>query len=346
MAISRQRRFSTAVERFGDGLVDRRFRLPCAVRPSAIVRFPFEELEVEIDRTLETTVQLRSGPPGTSLRDADVFALTGGPYPSDDLAQRAGEEWNVRLRRAFSGVGVTAKFERTPFWFSEQTLADHSAQLGRPVIPDDDGVITYAHKLEPVFIRPDVQGAMRPHQDVLLFALRSLHARPAYGTQDMFAYRLWSASDFVGHIAEARFAVLMIALESLASPSDRAGAQRAHIEELIRLTSASMDLTPEERQPIVSVLAGLRKHSVRQACILLAASMDGRDYDGMSPQRFVKHCYDRRNAMMHARPDHPTTQEANVLAANLSRFIGDLLAGRPLVDEIATSREALAKHPT
>lgn len=104
---------------------------------------------------------------------------------------------------------------------------------------------------------------------------------------------------------------------------------------VIGLTSESADLAPEECQPIVGALSGLgRSRSGRLASDLQRRWMAIATPD-CPPERFLKYCYNRRNALVHARTDHPSTQEGNVLAANLSRFVGDLLGGRPVAGAAA-----------
>ena len=264
--------------------------------------------------------------------------LVGGPYGGEVLAREAGTAWDSRLRRAFAAVGVTAKFERTPFSLSDATLEAASLGLGSPVLPDDDGVIIYASEPPPHFMRFDATGTLRPSAEALLTALRTTPAGEQLNPSEQLAYRLWAASDFVATIAEARFTLLMIALECLAQPVERRGGARQHVKRLMDLTTAAADLPDDERDSILGALSALRSESTRRACLRLADRVDGRRYAEADAKAFIKTCYDRRNALVHGRADHPTTQEADLLAANLSRLVSDLLAGPGLLATVDAAR--------
>ena len=162
-------------------------------------------------------------------------------------------------------------------------------------------------------------------------------ASTEYVVGQWLSYRLWSEADFVT-VPQARFALLMIALEALADAGPRSGAALAHVDSLIECTKRAT-IPDDERGSLLGALSSLRRESVRSACLRLAEE-EGRTYGGRTARQFVAHCYNRRNALVHGRDDFPTFDEANALAGELSRFVGDVLAGPELVEEVQRARHS------
>jgi hypothetical protein len=301
-----------------------------------VVRLPFESVEVELVPGPERRVLLRTGPPGSSITEASVLALYGAPYPSEDEARSDGGIWANKLRRAFAAVGATARFELGPSNFTESALADLSSARRVPVLNDDNGVVTLIHNPQTLFARIELGPSVRPNQAATVTALCSDHASSELTASQMRAYRFWSEADFLT-IPAARFALLMIALEALSDPQPRTGETLAHLQVLID-TTMQAQIPKEERDSLVGALAALEHEAVRNACIRAAMEWGERTYGGLPAVDFVKLCFRRRNALMHGRRDLPNFEEAARLAAELSRFVGELLAGRQLIEEIDAVR--------
>ncbi len=137
------------------------------------------------------------------------------------------------------------------------------------------------------------------------------------------AYDFFAAS-FSQRSADARFALLMMALESLVEPRSRAPALRQHVESLIKSTEES-GLPPGEVRSLVGSLSWLKNESIGQAGRRLARQLNAKKYMDESPERFFTHCYELRSRLLHGVHPVPTRQEVDERAAPLEVFVADLL---------------------
>jgi hypothetical protein len=101
---------------------------------------------------------------------------------------------------------------------------------------------------------------------------------------------------------------------------------------MIRLTQAA-DLPASEKSSLLGSLQWLRRQSIRQAGKALAATLGERTYMDMTPPKFFAHCYDLRSTLVHGETPLPKRQEVDVSAAQLERFVADLLS-RELLDAV------------
>ena len=122
----------------------------------------------------------------------------------------------------------------------------------------------------------------------------------------------------------------MMAVEVLLRPQPRSPAVRSHVEMLITSTTAT-DLDPTEKRSLLTSLGYLRHESFNQAGRRLAQTLGDRRYADKAPGTFFSHCYGVRSRLVHGQSPRPTGQEVDTLAAQLERFVGDLLSG-PLLD--------------
>ncbi len=68
-----------------------------------------------------------------------------------------------------------------------------------------------------------------------------------------------------------------------------------------------------------------------QAGRRLARTLEPRRYMDLSPSKFFTRCYEMRSALVHGHVPRPTMIEVDLLAANLTVFVGHLLSGELLV---------------
>ena len=138
------------------------------------------------------------------------------------------------------------------------------------------------------------------------------------------SYDLWAAS-FGQESAEARFALLMIALEAMIDPDPRSEQCRQHVDFLIRATKNS-GLPTSEVASMVGVLNWLRNESIGQAGKNLARTLEPRQYNGMAPAAFFNKCYAVRSRLVHGLLPLPTLEEIGRWASPLQEFVADLLS--------------------
>lgn len=145
------------------------------------------------------------------------------------------------------------------------------------------------------------------------------------------SFDLYSASAFQPS-TDARFIMLVMAVETLLDPQPRPESSRAHVEHLIGLTQAA-DLPDSERSSLLGSLQWLRLQSFGQAGQALAATLGVRTYMDMTPSKFFAHCYELRSRLVHGATSRPERREVDVSAAQLERFVADLLS-RELLDTV------------
>jgi hypothetical protein len=146
---------------------------------------------------------------------------------------------------------------------------------------------------------------------------------------ERLSFDLYSGS-FFQPSADARFLMLMMALETLLDFHPRSPAARAHVQAIIEATN-SAELPKSERVSLTGSLSWLLDESIGQAGRRLAKKLEPRRYGGKAPGAFFTECYGMRSALVHGRVPRPTRDEVGMLAAPLEMFVGHLLSGELLV---------------
>jgi hypothetical protein len=131
---------------------------------------------------------------------------------------------------------------------------------------------------------------------------------------------------------DARFIMLVMAVETLLKLQPRPESSLAHVEHLIGLTQAA-DLPKSEKSSLLDSLKWLRDQSIGQAGRALAATLGDRTYTDMTPPKFFAHCYDLRSRLVHGKTPLPERQEVRVTAGQLERFVANILS-RELLDKV------------
>jgi hypothetical protein len=140
------------------------------------------------------------------------------------------------------------------------------------------------------------------------------------------AFMLFHASLFQAH-ADARFLMLVMAIEALLDPQPRPKNARVHVDTLLSLTLESSNLSNEERQSLLSSLRWLQKESINQAGRrLVSERLGARLYLDQSAPKFFSSCYSLRSRLAHGVMPFPTREEVDSFAATLEVFVSDLLS--------------------
>lgn len=138
------------------------------------------------------------------------------------------------------------------------------------------------------------------------------------------AFELYSASFFVDN-ADARFTLLMMAIETLIDQKQRSEAAMDHVRGLIERTRDS-SLPEAEVQSMIGALEWLFLESIGQAGRRLVQSLTSKKYNGKPAVSFFTDCYEIRSALVHGGTPRPSRQEVDSRAATLEILVGDLLA--------------------
>lgn len=284
------------------------------------------------DRGPGAQVKLMSHDPASQgkqipLSEARSIVLRGSGYASEDEVIAAGKMWRGRLMKAFSALQVGADFgDRAPQGggFTPYALSVLSA-TGAPALNDVHGLIVFECEPAPVFAKlgPITGTVSSPHQR-LIEAMNDAIQNGGLTEERQVSYDLYAAS-FAQPSADARFALLMMALETMIEPMPRPAESRHHVESIIEATKRS-GLLKSEIDSITGSLTWLRNESIGQAGRRLAKTLEPRKYNDEAPATFFTHCYELRSQLMHGHHPLPTRNEIDLYAAPLQVFVADLLA--------------------
>jgi hypothetical protein len=262
------------------------------------------------------------------ISENDVLLVHGRPYSSEEEASHAGVEWVGLIKKAFARRNLGADFgDRSPQGF----VTEHGLKLfeqqggGRKVVNDVHGLMVYEEP-RPLFVRVGpAKGIKSLQEERLLQAIAVAVELGAVMTErDQFAYDLYSASTNESS-ADARLALLMMAVETMLDPEPRSEEVRAHIDHLVAETKAS-GLPDSEIRSILGTLRWLYRESIRRAGRKLASRLEGREYMGESPTEFFTNSYTLRSRLFHGEYPRPEWSEVVKRAGSLELFVRDLLS--------------------
>ncbi len=146
------------------------------------------------------------------------------------------------------------------------------------------------------------------------------------------AFALYSGSMFVSSLADARFLMLMMAIETLIEQEFRSDAAVSHVNQLIHETQTA-GLSTDETRSLVSSLEFLRQESIGGAGRQLVRGLGDRVYGNSvkeSPAKFFTGCYNLRSNLVHGSHPRPTFSDVNERVAGLEMMVADLLSGELL----------------
>ena len=280
-------------------------------------------------------VVLRPTPdPTSTIGAARQLSLFGSGYASQPHAQAAAERWRDVLHMAFARFAIGADFGvRAPgSAFTELGLQTLEAQLGRRVLNDVHGIMTFDCDPPPTFVFQPMEMTVGKNAESLRRALDHAALTGLRLTaQQLVAFDLYSASFFLP-VADARFLMLMMSLETLIALEPRSEEAQRHVENLEAATRAS-GLAHDEIQSMLGALTWLKNESISHAGRRLAASLGERLYGRERPGEFFTNCYTLRSRLVHGRDPRPSRNEVDARAATLEHFVGHLLSG-PLLEAV------------
>jgi hypothetical protein len=261
------------------------------------------------------------------LNENAELLVYGKPYASGREATKAGTDWVGIIKTAFARVNLGADFgERSPKglftkhglkWLEERSG-------GRRVVNDVHGLQVYEEP-RPYFARMDVTPAKGVQDVRLLKAIAvAVELDAVMPERDQLAYDLYSAATAESS-ADARLALLMMAIETMLDLEPRSDEVRAHVDRLIAETEAS-GLPESEIRSLVGTLRWLYEESISQAGRKLASRLGDREYMGESAKRFFTNSYTLRSRLFHGEYPRPDWREVEGRAGSLELFVRDLLS--------------------
>lgn len=266
---------------------------------------------------------------GLPIQDAAVLEVRGLPYKTQDEAQVAGRRWMSWLRFTFARQDLGVDFGgRGPSGQAGMSRFTPHLQTEIPEAHDDiHGLGVYRLGPAPLFVALQLQGKFGRWPNDVLQGVKMCreHAVHSDSLADL-AYDVYGLSFFVP-TADARFLMLMTALECLIERQSRSVEVRAHVEVMLKETKDA-DLPEPERQRLVSALGGLKLESITAAGARLADSVERQEYLGTANAAFFKRAYDMRSRLVHGADGTSTWRDIDAEADLLQRFVARLIAER------------------
>jgi hypothetical protein len=270
-----------------------------------------------------------------AIREAHDLVVIGKSYASESEAEEAGTKWQATLQKGFAHANIGADFgARAPqSVVTEHGLRYFGAQMGKRVLSDAHGLMVFECDPWPKFIGFGAKATGGVGGARVVAAIRAAaHIGVGMSDRESLAYDLYSAS-FSQPSADARFVMLMMAVETLLEPKARSAEAVAHVESMIAATKQS-GLPKGEIDSIAGTLSWVREESIGQAGRRLARSLGNRRYMDEEPARFFTRCYELRSQLVHGHYPRPTMSEVSNRMAQLELFVSHLLSVQ-LLDELA-----------
>jgi hypothetical protein len=278
-------------------------------------------------------VVLQAADGAATLAAARRVQLRGSRYSSEAGAAAAGERWWDWLTLLLACVNVGVDFgTRAP---QGGVTAEYrqvlSGQTGVPMLNDVHGLLTFEHTdAPPRFLRvgPITGMVSSPHRR-LDAALERVVRAERYDHASAAGLRHLRGSMSETN-ADARFMLLMMAVESLLELRPRSAPAQALVRELIAQVRSS-ELERSEIDSIVGSLQWLEQDSISRTGRELAKRLRPRTYGGQDPVAFFTDCYKLRSGLAHGADPRPSRTEIDRRAARLEPFVAHLISG-PLLE--------------
>lgn len=262
-----------------------------------------------------------------SLKDAETLTLRADGFASSELAEQAAVRCRGLVEKAFALSNIGADFgDRAAHGHlttAGQEMLGHGEEA--QVLNDVHGVQVFEIDPPPRFAGFHIDGIQvgRGVEQFKASVLRAIEADAVMSGRERLAYDLFSASHSLSN-PDARFVMLMMAVETLIDPQPRAAEVQAHVNDLTKATAES-DLPINEKASIKSTLDWLQQESIGQAGSRLAESLEDQEYVGEASKNFFRSCYDLRSALVHGANPRPSWATVNARVGALEEFVKDLL---------------------
>lgn len=297
-----------------------------------------ESMEIPLHETPEgERVVLRPTKRGEAFKDSSVLGIFGSPYASEEAAQEQAQKWSdwMRLALALNRVGADFGDRDGGFGGMSRYALDKMGASINASFTNASHAITVYDETEHLIEVGDGYGAnlvSMMKAERLLGTLTEV--RLGERTADprfRIAHEAYSAASRV-QSTDARFLLLMAAVEALTTRTPRSQAAQDHIDCLVGMTDTSVALEPREQNRLSNGLRGLKYESQRQLGRALASRLVGKTYQGALPVAFFNKCYGIRSSLVHPGTTPPLRDDVSVLVAHLKTFVEDLFALQPESD--------------
>lgn len=278
---------------------------------------------------MESDILMKSTKKDTPIEKVHELVIRSDGYASEEEAWNAGLHCEDALKLAFALLHIGADFgERAPTSvFTSAGIEMLQKQTGVRVLNDVHGLMTFENDQPIKFVSFHAKAVVTKNQDRFIKALGiALDQNIDLSDRERLSFNLFGTS-FFQKSPDARFLMLMMAIETLLDPDFRSQPVQEHITELIRLTKESFALSMRDKNSLIGSLQDLSKESIGQAGQKLANRLGNREYAGQKPSQFFRRCYKLRSKLVHGHVPRPTRDKIDDICASLELFVGDLLSG-------------------
>lgn len=288
------------------------------------VKLAFEEVIHTLIKIDSTQICLQ-GYGGESIKESKQLVTVGCGYKTPEDAYAAGVLTQDRLILAFAKLRFPADFGTRAAKGSLTIEGQKWLKKGTPRVRslnDVHGLQVYETDPQPKFLAVAAEMRIILSKERTIAVLKEAFAIELnLNEKRRLAFELFSASSFVGYV-DARFMLLMMAVETLIVPDLRAPKEVQLLDDLINMVTKS---TVENKETIGNAIRGLRRESIRAAGRRLAANL-GDLYDDQLSTEFFNQCYKIRNQLVHGHTPRPTFEDVNRINAQLERFAADMIS--------------------
>jgi hypothetical protein len=295
-------------------------------RISDAVKLGLEQYDHTLSRNGNLMIQLRAHGRDKSktIKDSRQLVVVGHGYASEEEAQNAGEVTTDQLIVAFARLRFPADFGGRAAKGSV-TLAGQQwieKQTGVRCLTDVHGLQVYKTEPDPRFLGVNADATIVKSREMTVEVLKEAFAiEPVFNERRRLAFELFSASSFVRYV-DARFMLLMMAVETLIEKDLRPAEEVQLIDKLIRCVEKT---TIANKESIANALRGLREESIGAAGRRLAGNLKEL-YNDQLPGDFFIRCYRLRSRLVHGQTPRPNFDEVNAISAPLETFAADLIS--------------------
>ncbi|MFB9963877.1 hypothetical protein [Sinosporangium siamense] len=264
--------------------------------------------------------------------DDRFMVIRGRNYTSAAAAQASAEKWRAALMVAFAQLNIGADFgTRAPQGeltnAGRRLFEEEDADQPRQVLDNVHGILVFPSEPAAAFetAMPLTAVLSRPIEDIVSCASTLAdQADLQLDDAQLVAHSLF-ASSFSETSADARFLMLMMAVETIIKRDDRSLTVVAHVNDLFKQTKQA-DLPVRERDALLGALRDLRKQSIGQAGQALASMLGDQQFADETPADFFKKCYTLRSQLVHGTVPRPSREVVGQRAATLQIMVGKLLS--------------------
>ncbi|XCN73861.1 MAG: hypothetical protein Q3M24_03650 [Candidatus Electrothrix aestuarii] len=279
----------------------------------------------------QISVALCSKPEDISIREASKLVIKGTGYNSFSAAEIDGQRIKNALIVAFARWRIGVDFWQTmtaKTILTEEGLKQLEQETGKRVLHDVEGLMVFESNPKPTLAYLEAEDISKwcishPPEDILQDFSKALESAPSLSERETLAFRLYNSSLFQLFF-DARFLLLIMAIETLSEYAPRSEKAIAHVDMLIESTKSCRNLRKEDSNSMIGALRWLKQESIRQAGKRLVTERLGdRMYADMNAVKYFSQCYDLRSKLVHG--GTPNRKKIEKLVPQLPLFVSDLL---------------------